>query len=266
MAELLLTALKSLYCVWLFYFSEKAKQKGMKQTVTQENSSSHQALWIRKSKLSKGPQYSPGFLRHKMQSIKSKGRIGTERSSAEQTWNQCTTATCTDRHTPTSPCTCKELGNTALCDPRRSRCFSIKFLGNPHQGGSIRSHLINALSLWEAREKPRWNKVPLAGLAGRIPHGSPSTSSLMWQTWTVKWGAMGWAGEMFTLCCSATHTPWESSLSASIVSSPGQNTLNSPFLQEHSCLDQHGHGRATYAPLYKKDFQNQLYPRWDRDV
>lgn len=81
MAELLLTALNSLYCIWLFYFSEKAKQKGMKQTVTQENSSSNQPLWIRKSKFSKGPQFSPGFLRRKTQSITSKGRVATDEFS-----------------------------------------------------------------------------------------------------------------------------------------------------------------------------------------
>lgn len=255
MAELLLTALKSLYCIWLFYFSEKAKQEGMKQTVTQENSSSHQPLWIRKSKLLKGPQFSPGFLRHKMQSIKSKGRIGTERSSPVQAWNQCTTATCTDRHTQTIPRMCKEPGNAALCDPSRSRLFSIKFFGNPHQGSSIRSHFINALQLWEAREKPRLKEVPLAGLAGRIPHGSPSITSLMLQISPVKRVATGWAGEMFTSCCLATHTPRESAVELlfhlASIQSPHQGRilcaeLRLPALQELDfCLvNQHGHGHV----------------------
>lgn len=231
---MLLTALKSLYCVWLFYFSEKAKQKGMKQTVTQNNSSSHQPLWIRKSKLSKGPRFSPGFLRHKMQSIKSKGRIGTERSSPVQAWNQCTD---------------KPALSTAVCDPGRSRLFSTKFLGNPHQGGSIRSHFINVLWLWEAREKPLLKEVPLAGIAGRIPHGSPSTSRLILQILTVKQGAMGWAGEMFTSCCLAEELLFH----LASIQFPHQGKmlcaeLRLPALQElHFCLvNQHGHGRTTY--------------------
>lgn len=165
-----------------------------------------------------------------MQSIKSKGRIGTRRSSAVQTWNQCTTATCPGRHTQTIPCMCKELGNAALCDPSRSRLFSIKFLGNPHQRGSIRSHFINALRLWEAREKPRLKEAPLAGVAGRIPHGSPSTGSLMLQMLSVKRVATGWAGEMFTSCCLTTHTSQESAvellLHLASIQSPhqGENT------------------------------------------
>lgn len=246
--------------MWLFYFNEKAKQKGMKQTVTQENSSSHQPLWIRKSKLSKGPQFSPGFLRRKMQSIKSKGRIGRERSSPVQAWNGCTAATCTDRHTQTIACMCKEPGNAALCDPSRSRLYSIKFFGNPHQGGSIRLHFINDLRLWEAREKPHLKEVPLAGLAGRIPHGSPSTTSLMLQILTAKRVATGLAGEMFTSCCLATHTSRESAVELlfllASIQSPHQGRifraeLRLPALQELDfCLvNQHGHGRTTRARL-----------------
>lgn len=249
----------------------------MKQTVTQKNSSSHQPLWIRKSKLSKRPELSPGFLRRKMQSMKSKGRIGTEWSCPVQTWTQCTTATCTDRHTQTSSCMCKELRSTALCDLSRSRLFPIKFLGNPHQGASIRSHFINALQLWEAREKPSLKEFPLAGLSGRIPHGSLSTGSWMLQILTVKPGAMGWAGEMLTSCCWATHTFQESLLELLLhlasMQSPHQGRilragLIFPALQElHFCLEnQHGHGRAAYAPLEQEDLQNQPCPRWDKDV
>lgn len=170
-------------------------------------------------KLSKGPQFSPGFLRHEMQSIKSKGRMGTERSSV-QSWNQCT-----DRNTQSSPCVCKELGNAAQCDPGRSRLFSIKSLGNPHQGSSI--NVINALWLWEDRGKPRWKEVkevPLAGLAGRIPHRSPSTSSFMGQILTVKWGAGVSMGNAQLVLPSHAHILGILPLSINTASSPGQNT------------------------------------------
>lgn len=98
-------------------------------------------------------------------------------------------------------------------------------------------------------------EVPLAGLAGRIPHGSPSITSLMLQISPVKRVATGWAGEMFTSCCLATHTPRESAVELlfhlASIQSPHQGRILCaelwlPALQELDfCLvNQHGHGHV----------------------